>query len=60
MAHHHGYKNIFRCPKCGYKNYVTREDIERRKAKLLANRIKDEPKLKGLYNYFQKIWYKIK
>lgn len=45
MAHHHGFRDLFKCPECGYKNYVTEEDITRRKAKLLEQR--DNSKLFG-------------
>jgi len=38
MTHHHGYRDLFKCPECGYKNYTTREDIEKRKVKLISKR----------------------
>ena len=56
--------NTFKCPKCGHKNYVTEEDIAKRKEKLLAKRkvrlldeCGDNKGLEGLKSFLRKIWY---
>ena len=28
--------NLYKCPKCGYKNYVTKEDIEKTRKSVLS------------------------
>jgi len=44
-----------KCPNCGYKNYITKEDIDTRRMELLLKRAKNSSKLKGLCSYLKKI-----